>query len=432
MAMHITRPAPPVASVAPGMPRKLAQAIDRCLAKSPADRFPDGEALAECVSQAVEPKRELPVPLRLWLATGNESRLAYIGWYAFVGATLSAMAGGAVASVLGAPAGWVAGAGMYLLTPIAVHFGFRLRRLRRLLAEGYSADDARLAVRELAERRREELAYEFGDPPVWARAVRGVMYASGITAIGATAVLMRSPGSGIFAVAGVAALVWVGTAILQVLRPGKRVTGDVYVERRLRFWNSRFAKWFEKLAKLGLRRRAVPAELTYRPTELAIGLAADAMFDALPKDQRRELKELPSLIERLQRDAQLMRRTVDDLNRALAGLGDQSAAARSALIRDDAALSGTRARLQEDLTRRRDEASERLGAAVTALESIRLNLLRLRAGTGTVSELTADLEAARAAERDLAITAAARQEVETLLKGARAVTGDLRPATPHG
>jgi len=45
LAMQITRPAPPLATIAPGIPGRLAQAIDRCLAKSPADRFPSGEAL---------------------------------------------------------------------------------------------------------------------------------------------------------------------------------------------------------------------------------------------------------------------------------------------------------------------------------------------------------------------------------------------------
>jgi len=86
---------------------------------------------------------------------------------------------------------------------------------------------------------------------------------------------------------------WFGSALMQVLRPGKRITEDKSAEWRLQFWNSRFAKWFEKLAKLGLKKSTRPAELTYRPTELAISMAADALFESLPKDQRKELKELP-------------------------------------------------------------------------------------------------------------------------------------------
>src|SRR6266511_2273097 len=51
LAKQVTEPAAPLTSVAPLVPRRLAQAIDRCLAKDPADR-PDGPAaLAEQLSQ---------------------------------------------------------------------------------------------------------------------------------------------------------------------------------------------------------------------------------------------------------------------------------------------------------------------------------------------------------------------------------------------
>src|SRR6266436_1881993 len=67
LAKQVTEPAPPLASVAPGVPRRLAQAIDRCLAKEPADR-PDGPAaLAEQLSHALEQRRELPVALRAFV-----------------------------------------------------------------------------------------------------------------------------------------------------------------------------------------------------------------------------------------------------------------------------------------------------------------------------------------------------------------------------
>src|SRR5438309_2447809 len=58
LAKQVTEAAPPLASAAPGVPRRLAQAIDRCLSKDPADR-PDGTAtLAEQLSHALEQRRE--------------------------------------------------------------------------------------------------------------------------------------------------------------------------------------------------------------------------------------------------------------------------------------------------------------------------------------------------------------------------------------
>jgi len=441
MAMHITRQAPPVASVTPGLPRLLAAAVDRCLHKDPAARHPTGEALADAVAQAVEPRRELPVPVRVWLTKGRETSVAILGWYLIAGYPAAFGAGAVVAKLLGEGAGLVAGLATYALTPLLLHGGYRVWRLRLLLGQGYSIEDARLAVRDLAERRREEISYEFGgEPPRWARAARVVMWGGlAAMALELTALFtLRGVPEPLASGAALTGLVTLAAALLQRVRPGKRVTKDPAVEWRLKFWNSRFARWFEKLARLGLKARGTPAELTYRPTELAIGLAADALYEALPKEQRRELKELPALVERLQRDAQLMRRTVDDLGSAIAGLGEQTQAAHShALAADEAAgpaavVRDARERLRADLARKREHASARLGAAVAALESIRLNLLRLKAGTGTVSEVTTDLAAARAAQAELEIEVAARREVESLLDGARAVTSELRLSGAHG
>ncbi len=50
-AQHVGAPAPPLASVAAGLPPHLAAAVDRCLEKDPGRRFPDGRALAAALRQ---------------------------------------------------------------------------------------------------------------------------------------------------------------------------------------------------------------------------------------------------------------------------------------------------------------------------------------------------------------------------------------------
>ncbi len=441
LAMHLTREAPPVAAVAPGLPSKLARAIDRCLVKEAAGRFPTGEALAEAVAASIEPKRELPVPVRLWLTKGEEFKLLYVLWYLPMGGMVGGMVGAALGRVYGETVGVVAGIATYALGPPLFHLGYRLWRLRRLLQRGYGLEDIRLAVRHAAERKREELSYEFGhEPPLWARAVRGVTLAAfgGFLAtiagmiLGIDVLTTGDVGASAMLYTGLAALT--GT-IIGRFKPGKRIDRDVSAEQRVKLWNSRFGAWLFRAVKSGVTRPAAPAELTYRPTELAIGLAADALFEALPKDQKRELKDLPMLLERLQHDAQLMRKTVDDLNGAIAGLGEQAAASRSAALAGEAGatLVEARDRLRADLVAKRDEAATRLSAAVAALESLRLNLLRLKAGTGTVSELTADLGAAREVQEQMDATVEARREVEMLLKGARtSISGQHRVSGPHG
>jgi hypothetical protein len=54
LVAHATRPAPPLASVAPGVPGALAAVVDRCLAKRPEDRFANGEALADALQAALD------------------------------------------------------------------------------------------------------------------------------------------------------------------------------------------------------------------------------------------------------------------------------------------------------------------------------------------------------------------------------------------
>ncbi|MHB1327550.1 MAG: serine/threonine-protein kinase [Gemmatimonadales bacterium] len=60
LVQHATRPAPPLQGAAPDVPRQVAAVIERCLAKSPADRFPSGEAFAEALTTAWETAEREP------------------------------------------------------------------------------------------------------------------------------------------------------------------------------------------------------------------------------------------------------------------------------------------------------------------------------------------------------------------------------------
>ena len=60
----------------------------------------------------------------------------------------------------------------------------------------------------------------------------------------------------------------------------------------------------------------------------------------------------------------------------------------------------------------RDLVQKRLADAVAALETIRLNLLRLHAGTGSVQRVTTDLGLAREVAQELDLLLASRQELE--------------------
>jgi hypothetical protein len=132
------------------------------------------------------------------------------------------------------------------------------------------------------------------------------------------------------------------------------------------------------------RGRTAPSAFVDRPTEHAIGLAADELLAALPDPARRQLGDVPEILRGLEREAEEMRRRADALGRRLSELdapGPSGAADRRAAIRDE-------------LHAARDQALGRRDAAVTALEAVRLDLLRVHADVAP-SALTDLVERAR-------------------------------------
>jgi len=143
-----------------------------------------------------------------------------------------------------------------------------------------------------------------------------------------------------------------------------------------RVWAGRFGRWFFKMAGKGLKPPERPILPSSDPTELVLGRAAAALFDDLPSDLRQRLPEVQETVKRLERDAALLRK--------------------------------------------RGDTGARLATTVAALENVRLNLLRLKAGTVTFEDLTADLEQAQALGERIDAELAGRREVAALLRGGRA------------
>jgi hypothetical protein len=86
------------------------------------------------------------------------------------------------------------------------------------------------------------------------------------------------------------------------------------------------------------------------------------------------------------------------------------------------ALMERRDALDREVALSRNAAKQRLADAVTALETIRLDLLRLTAGAGGVDSLTADLAEARAVSVEVGRLLLARDEVEAELQRGRMPT----------
>jgi eukaryotic-like serine/threonine-protein kinase len=170
-----------------------------------------------------------------------------------------------------------------------------------------------------------------------------------------------------------------------------------------KFWKGSIGGWILRQASRFGGKDAIAASGTHRPTELAIGMAAEQLYEGLPRETRRQLRDLPDVVHRLERDAQRMRSRLEELQDALANV-ERNATDPTVAQRHD--------RIVADLTAERGAVEQRLADAVAALETIRLNLLRLHAGTGTVQSLTTDLGLARDVARDISAQVAGYREVE--------------------
>ena len=281
---------------------------------------------------------------------------------------------------------------------------------RRVLKAGYGRDDVLLAWKTELERELEERAFEHGrEPSRFERLMRWKAVGSvGLAAV-SMAWLAVAPGTWPGSVLALSLAAGLGTGAVAFMRYQRRT--DLIGRLIGKMLNGRLGRWLFKLAGLGLKGVTPAASATHRPTELAIGMAVDSLFESLPKGTQKRLGDLPATVRGLESDATRIRRRIEELNDLMAKIERGGAAA--ARVSDS--LDGRRQALDADLKATRDAAQQRLADAVAALEAIRLNLLRLCAGGGSVDSLTADLTAAREVGAEVDRLLAGQDEVAALL-----------------
>jgi serine/threonine-protein kinase len=366
----------------------------------------DAGAVADRLRVALEQRRELPVPLRVFVKRG--ARISGMGAlvYLIFGLPILTTIGAALGEGTGALLAFGAGV---TVVPIAVLVG----RARRLLVSGFDQQDLGAAFRREIEEGREERAYEFGrEASLYERVTR--LIAAGGLSIGVLTTfiwsvtpyaVLREIYGGIFGAIQMFSITGgLSAAMVWLYRLNQRVDLDTRIWSWL--WTGRVGRWFFALARPFLRARSLPAPATHRATELALGLAAEKLYEQLPRETRSRLRELPAAVRRLEQDAQRMRARLEDLNDVIGVDGPVDAGSPT----DD--VGGRRSAVVADLHAERDAALRRLGDVVAALETIRLNLLKLHAGAGSVQTLTTDLGLAREVSAEIDRLLAGQREAD--------------------
>ncbi len=351
---HAEAPAPPVRAAAPRLPRLFADAVDRLLAKTPDERFASADALAAAIGSARGALGSVPAPVRRYVQVAEHvgSETATLGTTAgvtIVAFEIMKLFAGDFLGISTAIEFVVAAALLGVAGTRAAHL---VSETRALIHDGYRHDAVRAAA-AVADREHDlERADE---------SARGVSVRTWVTGLGAVAL----SAVGFFAASrfnhfGLDVLGFI-VGITTPAVAARRIWRDVYAGKRGTVWNrlmaGRFGRWLFRVA--GATVRSGDTAPSAEPTAVLLARATEDLYHALPGEQRRRLSGVPELLARLQADAAALHE-LDEANPARA---------------------------------------TRLEAAVTALENVRLDLLRLHAGRASLDELTADLEQAREVAR---------------------------------
>lgn len=381
---------PSVRTRAAALPASLADAIDRCLARRADDRFENAAAFVKAmVGEAPPPP--LPPALRPARASVEAAR-SLLFWTTMVGGSALLLAvgerfdsftSGIMLGITSAVCGVMAtGAGVLGIEAMV--------RARGALRGGASVNDV---MRSLSA----EPSVMTGEQHNRWRSLAVVL--SGAAIAVAQGPLTRIPGlpdalkTLMESVMIFAPPLLMGRGTLSLWRDSR---ASNWVRTRIgRPVVSRVAQWLGKGITQPSLNRALPSTA---PTEIRLGLAADEILARLSPDLRAELHELPAAAAALAREAESLRQRDAHISAEMRALRVAPTSAN-----DDAVL-----RVESERVRVR----ARLATTIAALESIRLDLLRLEAGETNTGNLTAHLDVVR----DLQRRVDAADEVRALLR----------------
>ena len=415
-----TEAAPAVLRAAPGLPPALGAAIDRCLARDPAARFPDGESLAAALAPAPDARPALPATLRAWVAARNPLLMPYLAWSA--GFSILTL-GNLFAVVTGNPGSspWDVAVLLGLASaPLVPIVGFHLNQARRQFRSGHTLADLRAALDVARRERAESEALALDDQDAGVHRLLRLGTVASATWLAVTLWLgvqgtihERFTGLAWFFVPIVTTmLLGAASNALDVQFIPDRIREWWQTGVRDRLWNSRAGEWLARRLGAPERSRAVGGGV-FRATEAALGIAAADLFAALPKPYREQLAQLPATVAALEARAAAARSELDVVSALeVSGGGPSSAPGQAA----------------EALAPRRDTAAAHLAESVAALERIRLDLLRLHAGAGDLAPLTTLIDEARLLGEDVGRLADAQRDVDAAATPRRLGAG--RTPTP--
>ncbi len=394
LAKHVTAEPPGLV----GLPRRISALVEQCLRKAPADRPADANQVAGKLTVVLEQRREIPVALRSFIK--RAARMNSSGTLGGLIALLPASVG--ASAVFGAVAGFGALVGVSVAAPLT----YMTVMARRLVRQGFTHADLQPAFKAEIEQTEEELGLDTRARvnPVFEELIKSVTLVSVATA-GATLGMvffympdtMRMLASPRIREMSVWLMPTFIISVISSLLCGFMWGSYAQQKRDLdtRFWSRLWSGPMGQAAFTIAARFAGKGihatAMTHRATELSIGLAAEQLFESLPRETRRALSGVPELITRLQGDVTMLRAQQEELQELVTNSPS------------------------EETKRRYTAVGTKLTDAFGALETIRLDLLRLHAGSTTVQSVTTHMGIAEDVSREINRMISASADVDRML-----------------
>jgi len=380
MAAHISQTAVPVSRLRPDLPQPLAGAIDRCLAKSPEERFPTGEALVEALEGVRARRVEIPAAIRVWTVRADQFfrnglilALVVPQMLRFSDATARLVFSGVLLAVI-VPALWA-----------QIPLG-----LRELARQGFGFGDLKNGIGAIDSEREAVIAAQRADPRyARARRLKLLLPLGGLALSVLTAVVALSGGSevspGHYVVSKPALLALflaLCLAMVCLVFGVATLAASGRLDRRLhRIWTGKVGQALYRLGTWRLRQDG------FRARHEAGLQGTLTLLESLDRTARRRLAGVRGVVGRLEGALAALDRREQDL----AGAATEAKVGSPSL---PGAVSDRQHALLEDLDRARRSVAERRVAVLGALEAVRLAIIRVRSGLGTPDGVEAELAAA--------------------------------------
>ena len=376
MVAHVSQPAVPVERHRPDLPVPLAMVINRCLAKDPAQRFPTGEAIVEALDAIRAQRVEVPPAIRLWTVRADQWFRSGIILVLLMPQIVARFTGN-VDQLIFTSLFTVAVLSLWAQIPLG---------LRELARQGFGFADLRNGIEIVDDERLAVLEATRADPS-FARRRRNRLIGIALGIIGSLIVVRLAFNSRIqvgensyqMRIGWVLALflaVCVGMACF--VFGAAILAGSGRMDRRLhRLWTGRVGVLLWRIGVRRLRDTVTSPGMPTRHGPLTL-------LETIDGESRRRLGKARVTLERLEGEVERLQRREQELN----------SAATEAKV-SSASLPGSHSERQQallaDLDQARQQVTTRRLAILTALENVRLALVRVKSRLGSVADVEREI-----------------------------------------